>query len=235
MSIDTRRAHLVLWLQLFGLPLAMTVAGWSQEASFSILPPVPTINDAVRIEVTYESACFTGQGRSRLDGDRLSIEVFEGCVCLAVLPFPVTLSTTVPALRAGDYTIAATAVPDPGAPDCSFAPRPLGSGELRVRRTASHVRVEPPSPDTDDDVVLILRSSCPLRVDAPAIARQQILIKEVPSGILAPCTDQLTWEIRLPLGKLRPGRYVVVWSYDGGDGGASLLTTRLVNVRLASE
>lgn len=221
-----RRAAIALFA------LACSAAS-AQDATIDLQPPEPTVNDSIGVEVDYYSSCAMGLGRTTVVGHRIEFEVFEGCLCPLIPPAPVTASTTLPPLGAGRFTFEATLVPDPREADCSFDPLPLAATEFRIRSVKAQVSIDPPLANSADDLVLTLRSPCPLRIEAPSIVRPQILVTEIASEILAPCSRELTWAEQIPLGRLPPGRYVVVWNYDDGQGYQAPVTTRMFRVRRA--
>lgn len=216
---------------LVGLP-----AAWAQPSAIHVQPLEPTINDMLTIDVDFTSSCFTGRGRTTVSGKAITIEVFEACACPAVFPPPpVSLSTTVPPLLSGHYTVEASRTPDPHADECFFPDQILASLELDVQWVKTQLRVDPPFPDAHDDVVLTLRSQCPMGIDAPSIYRHQVLIRAFDTGVLAPCTQDLSWESEAHLGQLEPGRYTVVWNYDNGSGAQTAVTSRTFVVRAADK
>lgn len=220
----------LLGLLLLGLP-----AAWSQPPAIHVQPSEPTINDTLEIDVSHATSCPFGGGRTTVSGKAITIEVFEGCACSLAPPTPVTLTTTLPPLLSGHYTIDASLTPDPRAEGCFFPAQILASAEVDVQWVKTQLRVDPPFPDVHDDVVLTLRSQCPMGIDAPSIYRHQVLIRGFDSGVAAPCTQDLSWENEAHLGPLEPGRYTVVWNYDDGSGAPTPITSRTFVVRAAAK
>lgn len=196
---------------------SLPTASRAQDAGFTFEPPSPRSTQTVSIGASYLSSCFAGGGRAEVAGRRIHLTAFEGCVCAAVLPFRVTVNTTVGPLAAGAYEVDLVIAPDPRDPECSFEPMEKGSAPLTVAAGEMRVRLLPAAPTDAAPVTVRVRTNCPSAFALPSRQGNLIRVDEIPSLILAPCTDHPTWTTDLSLGELPAGAYTLVFFGIGED------------------
>lgn len=204
---------------LFALVLSVTSAAsplQAQGTGIEFDPPAPVTWDAVTIRATYLSTCAVGLGRAVVAGSVIRMTVFEGCRCLPQTPHRVEAVTTVGPLPAGTYQIELVSEPEPADPGCELPPEHLASGELTVMGEGLVVRLAPRAPTTADDVVVTVLSPCPIAFEQPSRDGNLIRVTEIPSPILAPCSNEPAWSSELALGTLPAGDYTLLFFYDDG-------------------
>lgn len=188
----------------------------AQEAGIEFDPPAPVASDTVTIRATYLSTCAIGVGRAVVAGSAIRLTVFEGCRCLPQEPALVEAVTTVGPLPPGTYGVDLVSEAEPADPGCGLLPVHLASAELTVEGEELEVRLVPPAPTNADELVVTVRSPCPIAFEQPSRAGHLIRATQIPSLILAPCSTEPVWRFDLPLGKLPPGDYNVLFFFDDG-------------------
>lgn len=188
----------------------------AQETGIEFDPPAPVASDAVTIRATYLSTCAVGLGHTVVAGAFIRMTVFEGCRCQPQQPQRVEAVTTVGPLPAGTYQVELVSEPEPADPGCELPPEHLASSELRVMGGGLVVRLVPRAPTTADDVVVTVLSQCPIDFQQPSRSGNLIRVTQIPSLILAPCSNEPVWGAELALGALPAGDYTLLFFYDDG-------------------
>lgn len=198
------------------LSLAWTTSLPAQEAGIELDPPAPFLSDAVTIRASYLSTCAIGLGHTEVAGTAIRMTVFEGCRCLPAAPIPVQAVSTVGPLAAGTYQVELVSEPEPSDPGCELPSEVLATSELTVTGEGLVVRLAPQAPTNADDVVVTVLSACPIAFELPSRAGNLIRATQIPSLILAPCSDEPVWGAQLALGKLPAGDYTLQFYFDDG-------------------
>lgn len=192
------------------LSASLPTPSQSQDASFTIRPSSPLSTDVVTITASFLSSCFGGAGRAEVAGRAIHLTAFEGCICPAVLPFPVEVATTVGPLAAGTYEVDLTVTRDPRDRECRLEAVDKGSASFTVAAGEMKVRVLPPVPTSASNVRVRVTTSCPSAFALPSRDGNLIRIDEIPSLVLAPCTQEPSWTTDLFLGRLPAGSYTLM-------------------------
>jgi hypothetical protein len=202
-----RRVVSLTWMLFFA-------AAVSQAATLTFDPENPRIGETVEITVLH-SGCIPSletdvDPPTASSNGKIRLNIVDSCDCVTPPPTP-PLKVRIGPLAFGTYDVELYSVLGvEGDPNCNESTL-LETDQLVVSRRGQirGLLTEPRQPSARQPVTAVINSFCPMAWKQPRIEGNVILIEEDPDLPVGPCDFIVDNEVRLPVGPLGAGTYVL--------------------------
>lgn len=203
-----RRVVSLLWMLFF-------VAVVSQAATLTFDPENPRIGDTVQITVLHQGCgpdleTSVDPPTASANG-RIRVDIVDSCDCVTPPPTP-PLTARIGPLEFGSYDVELYSVLGAaGNPSCNERTL-LETDQLVVSRRGQirGLLTEPRQPSAGQPVTAVINSVCPMAWKQPRLEEGHVIVIEEDSDLpVGPCDFIVDNEVRLPIGPLEAGTYVL--------------------------